>query len=100
MLLVVGDQHAASQSEVGYLREFSAYVTNLEQKKRVWREQQLGDLGPIELFGSYARKFHLHHIRSRQGNPPAPTCPRLNLATSTQSSQALFLNRLSAVLDA
>ena len=27
MLLVVGDQHAASQSEVGYLREFAAYVT-------------------------------------------------------------------------
>ena len=46
MLLVVGDQHAASQSEVGYLREFSAYVTSLDQKEQVCREQQLSDLGP------------------------------------------------------
>jgi very-short-patch-repair endonuclease len=46
MLLVVGDQHAASQSEVGYLREFAAYVKNLEQENRAHREQQLDDLGP------------------------------------------------------
>lgn len=46
MLLVVGDQHAASQSEVEYLREFSAYVKNLEQENREYREQQLDDIGP------------------------------------------------------
>ncbi|RDD30118.1 hypothetical protein CR161_05005 [Prosthecochloris sp. ZM] len=46
MLLVVGDQHAASQSEVGYLREFAAYVKNLEQENRVHLEQQIDDLGP------------------------------------------------------
>ena len=45
MLLVVGDQHSASNSEVGYLREFSAYVTKLEQERRAHREQQLDDLG-------------------------------------------------------
>lgn len=46
LLLVVGDQHAASQSEVGYLREFAVYVENLEQENQVHREQQLDDLGP------------------------------------------------------
>jgi len=46
MLFVVGDQHAAAQSEVGYLREFAAYVGKLEQQHQAQREQQLDDLGP------------------------------------------------------
>jgi len=46
MLLVVGDQHAASQSEIGYLREFAAYVETLEQRNQEQRDQRLADLGP------------------------------------------------------
>lgn len=46
MLIVVGDQNAASQSEVDYLREFAVYVNNLENENRTFREQKFEDLGP------------------------------------------------------
>lgn len=46
MLLVVGDQRSASISEIAYLRDFAAYVKNLEQENRDLRKQELEDLGP------------------------------------------------------
>jgi very-short-patch-repair endonuclease len=46
MLIVVGDRHAASNSEIDYLREFAKYVQNLEQQDLEDRAQELNDLGP------------------------------------------------------
>ncbi len=46
MLVVVGDKHAASQSEIDYLREFAKYIQNLEQHDYEQRDQELKDLGP------------------------------------------------------
>lgn len=45
MLLVVGDQQAAGQSEVGYLRDFAVYVQTLEQQQQTHQDQQIENIG-------------------------------------------------------
>lgn len=46
MLIIVGDMHAAMQSDVEHYRDFAKYVQSLNGKQQIRRERGVNDAGP------------------------------------------------------